>query len=128
MKPVDQDIFGPELGNCWAACIASILELTLSEVPNFGASGKWFSETWNWLLDRGMASIYDGPGSGIQRPNCYHIVSGKSPRGDWGHACVSLGTELVHDPHPSRAFLAGPVEDSWVIVPREIIRIGSVKP
>lgn len=122
MKPVDQTLFGPENGNCWAACIASILELPIDEVPNFGIKKTWFPDTWNWLLERGYASLYFGPGDARHVPYCYHIVSGRSPRGDWGHAVVALGEKLVHDPHPDRTFLRGAVEDAWVIVPREVVR------
>ena len=35
MKPVNQTIINFRQGNCIQACVASIFELELSEVPNF---------------------------------------------------------------------------------------------
>jgi len=37
------------------------------------------------------------------QPLGYCILAGKSPRGDFAHAVVGWGMQVVHDPHPSRA-------------------------
>ncbi|GAA4328474.1 hypothetical protein [Flaviaesturariibacter amylovorans] len=39
-------------GNCWATAIASILELPLSEVPNFEVWYEWEDGLWWYLTDR----------------------------------------------------------------------------
>lgn len=104
MKPVDQTIFDGVNGDCMAACVASILEVAIEDVPNFcaGATDKWFERLADWLEPNGLYPLcftLDGE----WRPQGLHVLAGKSPRGDWLHAVVAKGREVVHDPHPSRA-------------------------
>jgi hypothetical protein len=39
-------------GNCWAAAIASILEIPITEVPNFEVWFQWEDGMWWYLTDR----------------------------------------------------------------------------
>lgn len=50
MKAIDQTTFGKE-GNCFAASLASVLELPLDSVPNFCVAypSDWFAKTNEWL-------------------------------------------------------------------------------
>jgi hypothetical protein len=101
MIPVDQTILGHPGGNCFTACMASILEMPIEELPHYQ------SENWCDLWDQWLAPfnlrlfffIYDPR---VEMPNCYSILSGTSPRGDWLHAVVCFGNEIVHDPHPDK--------------------------
>jgi predicted subunit of tRNA(5-methylaminomethyl-2-thiouridylate) methyltransferase len=56
MKPVKQTIFGLG-GNCFAASIASILELPVEEVPNFMAieTADYWTPMREWLRQRGKS-------------------------------------------------------------------------
>ena len=120
MKRVMQTKFGGKEGNCWAACIASILELNIEEVPNFCAGedidgkpcdpNQWFNMTINWLKRRGYTMIFFLKPN-IFRPDAFHIISGRSPRGAYDHCVVAYGMEMRHDPHPSGDFLACKTED-----------------
>ena len=134
MKPVDQTRFGIELplseapGNCWAACIASILELPLSEVPDeadFWKPGMNHRQSCRiyepavmlWLRDKGYILV-EVPMKGVffrgeeWNPPC--ILSGPSPRNnEVNHAVVGVGNKIVHDPHPSRAGLAVVEGKDW---------------
>ena len=111
MIGVEQDILAPPNGNCYAACVASILELPLSEVPNFTAP-RWFQEWNEWLRLRGLMLL-----SFTRRPNDdwkpagYSIMGVMSPRGDFQHAVVALDGDLAWDPHPQRAMGIGKVMD-----------------
>ena len=118
---MNQTIERPGDGDCWAACLASLLELPLEIVPNFcamdHAEGDWWDATQAWLVSRGMVGIEinvrDRPtGYLMPMPPTYCIVSGKSPRGDYGHSVIGLvngpNIEIAHDPHSSRAGLDGP--------------------
>ena len=122
MIPVmQQQMYDPDVdgsrGDCLSACLASILELPLSEVPIFQpheGCGAWYVHLQRWLADRGLRSLWfhtkdegilDMPGSWDERDGpLYFIASGNSPRGDWHHATVwsvdSRGCRMVHDPHP----------------------------
>lgn len=120
MKPVFQTRFAspehPELppGNCFAACIASILEVPLEMVPwptvdERGVDGwtAYMQRLSEWLACRGWA-ILDAP---IPRPWCsadaledsplIWIAGGLSPRGSFSHAVVCRWPNMIHDPHPS---------------------------
>lgn len=123
MIPVHQTVFGNGKGNCFAAVIASILELPLEEVPNFcGDYGDaWWEKTQEWLVLRGLYGIEftlhpEQIQSGFVLPfpsEARFIATGKSPRGEFHHCVVAkLEQERfqgVHDPHPSGDFLDGPI-------------------
>jgi hypothetical protein len=118
MKTVFQTlIHGPEvIGNCWPACIASLLEVKISEVPHFlelyGSAAV--DETRKWLKEKhgvGLLSLYlkgnEENGilfQGIEGTKC--IVSIPSPNLKGGtHAVVAevdgphgLNLRFVFDP------------------------------
>jgi hypothetical protein len=128
MIPITQDQFGEE-GNCMAACVASILELSLDQVPNFAAgnnsSGAWFPKMWDFLYPRGfeivpyylsgrvnpddtplpdeVLNFLDLP-EHLLKVHPYYLQCGPAARG-FSHATVGRGGLIVHDPHPSRAGL-----------------------
>lgn len=127
MIPVDQTIFGMPNGNCFAACVASVLELPLSVVPNFMENhDTWFEDFYQWVGPAGYAPLFvkaDAVRCGYVDPrpliDCghYFIVSGLSPRGDHLHAVVQHRGKTVHDPHPSRDGIRGAWVDFIVLVP-----------
>lgn len=106
-----------EPGNCWAACIASIVGVPIKGVPNFVASTHWFQDTQVWLNDRGWGLVQMpwpdrvvGGVFGGQFPPAVVVLSGWGPRGV-RHSIVAqvlLDEEgfpfvsRLHDPHPSR--------------------------
>lgn len=99
-------------GDCWKTCIASLLELPAESVPHFVEMGdSWWDATQEFIQTQkadhelrwweDIAAVDDG--------GEYLIASGPSPRGNFQHAViVDRSGELAHDPHPSRAGLAGP--------------------
>jgi len=114
-----------ERGNCFAACIASILEVSLEEVPNFCNFDDWRWRTNRWLAPRGLAYI-DVTLSGDARDLLvkdwgYHVVSGDGPRGH-RHSVVGLRGEIVWDPHPSQTgFLGHPHEWEYGLLAKTFI-------
>jgi hypothetical protein len=101
------------IGDCWRACIASIMGLMAEDVPHFvREAAEWTDQnsleanhTWitsRWLQTRGYSlvqirnSLPHWTGDGFL---C--IASGMSPRG-FRHCVIYDGMEVVHDPHPSR--------------------------
>ena len=118
MKPVDQTLFAPAVydgvhfGNCVAACIASILEIAISEVPH---SPYMHDENrLCWLESMGWVMSWDYEGSAEFERKGYCIITGVSPREQvrhdvsfpLNHAVVGLDGMMVFDPHPSREGLA----------------------
>lgn len=107
MKPVMQTVFGEGKGNCFAACLASILELPIEAVPNFMAEHRsdWFGALNRWLAGTGLRCVYvkaahlDDAKIAPFASDVPLIVGGKSPRG-LSHAVIWHDGEIVHDPHP----------------------------
>src|SRR5580692_7025464 len=104
MKPVDQTLFGQK-GNCYAAVMASILELPLEAVPgDLGIKGDVIYQAANDLLAPfGLAIVVFRWVAGetwFAPKDAWHVLSGPSPRGDWLHATVGRGGSMIHDPHP----------------------------
>lgn len=121
MIPVKQtivhDIANGVYGNCFSACLASLLELHIDQVPHFTAhipkgQREWTDLVNAWLRRRDLAyfeveasrfdlwvPVLEGIG--------YYVLTGPSPRGpDWDHAVVARGGRIVHDPHPDDTGLA----------------------
>lgn len=111
MRPVDQTTYGVNDGNCFPACIASILEISIDEVPRFFGPSVDFLR---WLAPQGLsATRYKGSD---YVPPGYAIAAGPSRRfAGRLHACVAYDGAVVHDPHPSRDGLPFGVEDYVVL-------------
>ena len=121
MKPVDQEFtHRPEIGqhgDCQRAVIASLLELPITEVPHFlqdaaGDAVLYYEALQAFCRRHGFAYLTIPARSGAaffgDDGDIYHEISGPSPRGNGVyHAVVGCNGQVVHDPHPSRAGLAG---------------------
>jgi len=134
MKPVDM-IDVPKkgdkasVGDCFRACIASIFETKVGEVPHFMMIDKRAKFHWTYSLDQWLAPqglwFCDFPAAVktwnvfVPLDGLYAIGSGYSPRfpASFHSVVVRLhridGLTIVHDPHPSRA---GVVDDEFVNV------------
>jgi hypothetical protein len=112
-------------GNCYAAAIASMIDLPLWEVPNVEVffhmpleSTYWQEVMLTFLESKGFELCCDdrfrvfhdgtyGIDKGMRAEwvaECkdkYYLVSGKSPRG-FSHMVIYKNGRLAHDPHPSR--------------------------
>lgn len=107
---VDQTTFGTPRGNCFAACVASILGLDVADVPNFCylyEDVEWYEKFLEWLKPRGFGALTQQfPGdpdpffawAARCAPSIPWIAGGSTERGL--HCTVYVGTELWHDPNP----------------------------
>ena len=132
MKPVDQTAFGFPGGNCFSACVASLLEINLDEVPYFMNMpvSDWYERFGRWLATRNLWPLCL-EADGERSPPGLYILSGISPRapmsadpGQHLHSVVACGRDIVHDPHPSRDGLRDR-RDVIVLVPIDPARIGA---
>ncbi len=114
MIPIMQTDLTFETGNCGEACIASILELELSDILIFGnpdnpEDGKFYCKSIRNFLNKFGYSYIDIEMSKEYDPidflkDCWVIATGKSPRAtkkEQRHAVVWKNGEIIHDPHPS---------------------------
>lgn len=126
MKRVYQDQFGSE-GNCFEACLGSLLEVPLAEVLYLNPMpGYWFQNITDWLKEKhGLLLIPviippDYPEGCLLdiflKAGAYYILCGKSPR-NVAHACVAQYGKILHDPHPSGAGLVEEEEAYFLVRP-----------
>lgn len=132
MKPIMQSIFTPDgapgvthvdgrPGDCYRACIASVFEMELEDVPHFVEIGEhlgdddgsgthhWWHVTREWLrrvfnLDICNIGVESWPqvrADVLQSDWRWALAAGKSPR-DTNHIVVwdAVADELAHDPSP----------------------------
>lgn len=114
--------------NCFQACVATILELPISDVPMACDESHWsWSKFQEWLSKRKLQAIeitFQNGGSiyPVAMP-VLCVVSGPSPRvKDRLHAVVgryvgSEGFELLHDPHPDQLWINGEPTHATFFVP-----------
>jgi hypothetical protein len=122
MKPVKQTkLASPEgisLGNCLAACLASMLEIPLWMVPPFEemyARPDWRERIDKWLARMFVVRRAFNSGHQVDQLPEYYVAHGLSPRGVQ-HAVIYRRGFLVHDPHPSDTGIAE-VEETWHLEP-----------
>lgn len=117
MTPIKQTILSDRengiVGNCWQACVASLLDLSIDEVPHFCDSDNWPLNFYGWLKERGLACLEFKLLEGFyQMENWgYHLISGPSPRNSGLHGVVGYNGEIAFDPHPDNT---GLLEGAWV--------------
>lgn len=113
MWPQKQTILGTENGNCYPACLATLLCIPIAEVPNFYSEenrGRYTPEESNnnirrWLNGHGLDCLRL-----VHTPNLMDWFRGtrtpivatiKSPRHEgFNHAVVYVGHHFAFDPHP----------------------------
>lgn len=136
MKPVMQTrLHGADgaPGNCFAACIASILGVPIESVPQpTEADRESWADYWSYvgafLWDRGFALVHV-PFPELQKVTArhwttcdalddvsgpYYIGSGPSPRGS-DHSVVMRDGRIEHDPHPSGDGIEGLLHIDWIV-------------
>ncbi len=127
MKPVMQTTLGEDKGNCMSACIASMLEMPIREVPTFLDKETWVRDLNDWLHQYGLfyLEIKWNPFPIQLSAPVLCIASGKSPRGNFLHCVIGkikpvslykADMELIHDPHPNREWLID-VQDVGFLIP-----------
>ncbi len=118
MKPVKQVCLysdeGIGNGDCFAACLASLLEIPLWMVPPFHqmfGRRDWHSRINEWLdkfFNMTIESEYKD--IDVSKLPEFYIACGASSRGV-KHAVIYSKGKLVHDPHPSNE---GIMSVEWV--------------
>jgi hypothetical protein len=107
-------------GNCFAACIASVFEVEISDLPdemerlreydgdhNCDAAKEWaWAQHWtdmsDWAKERGFGLLHllGNEGSGqLHAGIC--LIGGAGPRG-FSHSVVGRGRRIIWDVHPTR--------------------------
>jgi hypothetical protein len=132
MKPVTQEITTGGEGDCLSACLASLLELEIGQVPKFlrdyaegmlPAARSWLVENFGlslicfyiekvpirWL-GAAPGQLCIAVGRSAVPGGLYHAVVGRLS--DEGRAF-----EIIHDPHPLRRGITGRPRALYFLVP-----------
>lgn len=98
------------VGNCFNACVASILELPIEKASSIlpGQPGSWLHRWKRWLADHGYRLVYadvDMPPLGYSIATVYtdRRYPDNHPRRPGvliAHSCIALDGRIVHDPYP----------------------------
>ncbi len=117
MTPQKQTIGGLDedrQGNCMATCVACILDIPVSQVPNFIESGRTFDMLSEFLDQRGYKFSgfwYNPPAEWANKfkgVDGYAIIGGPSPRPYVSaHAVVYKNGRPYWDPHTDNTFTLG---------------------
>lgn len=108
MIPIQQTRLG-STGNCFEASIASLLNLSIDQVPDFGAyeeDGTWMDKLNEWLAPKGLAYFEARIARNeiddfFRHKDFYHVICGPTVRSTRiHHAVVGRKGKMVHDPHP----------------------------
>ncbi len=105
-----------DAGNCMQACFASLFELPLDVVPHFASMPleTWWTSLLDWSASQGFALVTtESALTGV-----YGICTGQSPRGAFKHVVVTRGSDVAHDPHPSRDGILDQ-QEYWYFVPMD---------
>ena len=111
MIPVDQEVGNPT-SNCFDACLASVLEMPMANIPEYVDDAVWLEDYNRWLkpLNLQIMALSFKP----IVPQGYAILVGHGNR-HLDHAVVTLNGEMVHDPHCDRKGLIEGTEDYWLV-------------
>lgn len=125
MTPVKQSKLylpdGIHNGNCYAACLASLLDLPLWMVPPFDdmfgrGGGIWRERSEDWLARMFGLRLVRINGHHPDALPEFYIANGPGKRGVHHSVIYSAGGGLVHDPHPSGDGVMD-VEWTWHLEP-----------
>ena len=112
MHRILQTRYGSHGGNCHQACLASILELPLDDIPDFCndyPATKWDQAENEWLLERGLFCVhlrFDDPEASAvawltNNVPCVAGVNSLTTKGAQ-HSVIYYKGNVIHDPHQSQ--------------------------
>lgn len=135
MKPVWQPMRPGEQGQCFRACLASLMEIEIDDIPPFELIGYDTDEALNeffsgfgltFLEQRGdeqiAASLASYSGESIVFGTSDYWTDGGLNKGA-KHAVIFREGRIVHDPQPGGSDFRRPYISQWFLVPRSIGRL-----
>jgi len=106
MKPVKQRTVNPQYGDCFPACLASLLELPIEVIPN-DHSGTWFQIIRVFLGQFGLSLTFHNSQGPIWSETPW-IASVKSKNyQDTTHAIIMQDQEVLFDPSTKTGYKKG---------------------
>lgn len=110
MRRITQTVLNATRGDCFAACLASLLEVSIEQVPNIhNISGDdWFYPLNAWLRQaHGLVLLMiqaDAYASKVWFPDGVPFIASCDTGLGWNHAVVmayhGMEAKVLHDPFP----------------------------
>ncbi len=120
LTPVWQTEHGPG-GNCYAACLATILGVPLADVPDLRGDPVWGPKLNAWLIPQGwLATFHKAFGREVRRtkaPPGLAILSHRLFTGQV-HAAVFVDGRFFHDPADRPLYRQDTLALLWTIFER----------
>jgi hypothetical protein len=125
MIPHLQEIKNFKNGDCFRACVASILHVDVGDVINFMEEGedRFFDlvSDYNKQEPHVLIDLTASREVGRMLTGVLCIATGTSPRNDkHNHSVVWKGEMMVHDPHPSGDGITGDPKLFTVVIPKDM--------
>ena len=142
MKPVFQQLIDAGHGDCFSACLASLLEIPLEAVPKFRrdnpAPNDMMKEARKWLAENFGLSIVTiqmekelRTGADLRiigaTPGTPLLAGGQSPNVEGCQHCVvgeidehGMNFRMTHDPNPSGKGILGRPMHLYLLVPMNL--------
>lgn len=94
-------------GNSFSAALASVLHLSLEDIPKFTSTTTWKAELNTWLKPYGYVYIevsrYTFDSMSMKDVICILHGSAEKQTTVYDHYCVGKGVDVImHDPHPEK--------------------------
>ncbi len=124
MIPIEQTKFhvpNEVTGNCMAACVASIFELELEDVPTFEDTDPQELLLRKWCESQGIELVR------FDREYCFnsfYLAVGPSPRNKSMHMVVMQNGICQHDPHPDGNGITA-VHYMYIFIPKNPAKLVS---
>jgi len=102
-EKIGQTKFGSE-GNCMSACLATLLECHIEDIPCLHGHKNWRKALNDWMIPNHgfyLISVIANDDLFERTQGSLVIVAGESMRGV-NHAVIYKNGELWHDPHPEK--------------------------
>lgn len=115
MTPQKQTIFNDfknrKFGNCIQACVASLFNLPIEQVPHFMMYEDEMMDALKYFCDKNgyrFSGIKQKPTemdlNNFKGIDGYYMIGGKSPRNKYGHAVIYKNGQPFFDVHPDNTF------------------------
>jgi hypothetical protein len=108
-KPVLQTKHGVPQGNCFTACVASLLGMSITDVPEYDcdySDADWWSKWVAWFAARGLS-----PELTWRAPSGYALMTVRTPM---PHCVVVRNGELIWNPFHGAPLPVGTVINYYV--------------
>ena len=128
MIKVYQTKYGKKDGNCFQACVASVMEMKLDDVPDFCniySEDTWYIEFAKWLEQFNLSSVMiNVTKSMIESSDLFDVcckgyhIAGVSTSHDTKHAIVIKDGDMVFNPNinDKKEYTTKDIEDVQVFV------------